>query len=107
MKTLTLFLTLTFILSASLPAFADGFESASPDSCNGNWNGTWPWQKSKPTITEYWEWKDLGSMNPYRGPSNKEDKPAKIYGFVGTYQATRGRGTVAGRYESERSTTSL
>ena len=94
MKTLTLFLTLTFILSASLPAFGDGFESAGPASCNGSWDGTWPWQKSKPTITEYWEWKDLESMNPYIGRSDKPKKPAKLFGFVGTYQATRGRGTV-------------
>ena len=93
MKTLTLFLTLTFILSASLLAFAD-FESAGEASCNGVWEGFWPWEKSDSTITEYWEWKNLGSMSPYLAKSEKPRDPAKVWASVGTYQATRGRGTV-------------
>ena len=90
MKTFATFFVITLIFLTT-PVFA--FESTSPASCTGHWDGEWLWERSDSTITEYWEWKALDTMEPYRGPSNRMD-PASIFGRVTTSQSTRGFGTV-------------
>ncbi len=93
MKTFALFfqfLTLTLVLMAS-PVFA--FTSNGEATCTGYWDGDVFWNKSDPTITEYWEWKALDTIEPYIGASDRKD-PAKIFGRVTTSQSTSGFGIV-------------
>ena len=90
MKIFAAFFTMMLVLLAA-PVFA--FESTGEASCYGNFSGSWFWQGSDSTITEKWEWKNLGSMYPYRGKSSDVD-PAKVFGRVTTSQSTFGRGNV-------------
>ena len=91
MKTFATFLTITLILLTT-PVFA--LTSEGEATCEGYFSGEWFWQKSDSTITEKWEWKDLGSMYPYRARSGEAVDPASVFGRVTTSQPTSGSGTV-------------
>ena len=84
MKTFATFFTMMLVLLTA-PVFA--FESTGEASCYGNFSGSWPWQRSDSTITEKWEWKNLGSLYPTLGRSGDVD-PGKVFGRVTTSQST-------------------
>ena len=90
MKTFAAFFAMMLVLLTA-PVFA--FESTGEASCYGNFSGSWFWQRSDSTITEKWEWKNLGSMYPTLGRSGDVD-PGKVFGRVTTSQSTFGRGNV-------------
>ena len=97
MRILTVFLALNLLFSVALMVF--GLESTGVPSCESSFDGGWFEGSSDSTITEKWEWKNLGAMYPSLGKSDEEVDPASIFGKVTTSQGTEGEGVVGLRVQ--------